>query len=193
MRPAALIAFALALFGVSRLVQARSRLDSQSSEGDNVGTEFQFPDIPESRPEFASFDVVVNTILPSASDRVARVTSGFDDPRSQDFGGVHHAIDIAYAGKGPTHPAVFSPIDGQVTFAGGLYGTVKIQALGYSHEFLHLDSIAVSPGQFVRVGDQIGTMGGRGPLGANQYAPHVHYQIKDSAGNFVNPLEVWNA
>ena len=38
----------------------------------------------------------------------------------------------------------------------------------------------------------IGTMGGRGPDGAGDYAQHVHYQLKDSAGTLKSPEDFWN-
>src|SRR5690606_38805721 len=44
----------------------------------------------------------------------------------------------------------------------------------------------------VEAGDPIGTMGGRGPNGAGQYAQHVHYQIRDESGRTVDPERFWN-
>jgi putative chitinase len=44
----------------------------------------------------------------------------------------------------------------------------------------------------VQAGDPIGTMGGRGPNGAGQYAQHVHYQIRDPNGRTVDPERFWD-
>ena len=80
-----------------------------------------------------------------------------------------------------------------MTFSGGQYGTVKIRdAQGNSHEILHLDSRSVKEGQVVRAGDPIGTMGGRGPEGAGQYAQHVHYQLRDPQGHLISPQTFWD-
>ena len=35
-------------------------------------------------------------------------------------------------------------------------------------------------------------MGGRGPKGSNEYANHVHYQMKDWEGNLINPQGWWD-
>ena len=73
----------------------------------------------------------------------------------------------------------------------GSYGTVKIRDdQGNLHEILHLDSRSVrvtDPPTRVEAGDPIGTMGGRGPDGANDYAQHVHYQMRDPEGRIIDP------
>jgi Ca2+-binding RTX toxin-like protein len=143
-----------------------------------------------------SFTNVMNWMLPPTPDgQSAHVVSGgqFNAPRPS---GPHGGVDLNYTGGQTginlTHPTVFSPVSGTVVFAGGEYGTVKIRdANGLLHEFLHLNSIDVAPGAVVSVGDPIGTMGGTGPLGPNQYPQHVHYQIHDKEGNLVNPQRLW--
>lgn len=91
------------------------------------------------------------------------------------------------------HPTINAPISGKVTFVGGQYGTIKIEdAQGNSHEILHTQSQSVKEGQQVTAGQPIGTMGGRGPDGANDYAQHVHYQLKDSTGKLKSPEDFWN-
>lgn len=63
------------------------------------------------------------------------------------------------------------------------------------HEILHMDSRSVqvtNPPTRVSAGDPIGTMGGRGPNGAGQYAQHVHYQVRDPSGQTVDPERFWN-
>ena len=81
----------------------------------------------------------------------------------------------------------------RIAFSGGAYGTVKIiDAQGNSHELLHLHSRSVKEGDSVRAGQPIGTMGGRGPEGPNQYAQHVHYQLRNPAGTLIDPVSFWN-
>lgn len=56
---------------------------------------------------------------------------------------------------------------------------------------MHLNGISVTEGQTISAGDTIGTMGGVGPNGTRQYAQHIHYQMHDSEGNLINPMEYW--
>ncbi|WP_210217437.1 M23 family metallopeptidase, partial [Klebsiella pneumoniae] len=109
----------------------------------------------------------------------------------------HGGTDFNYVGgqhgRNLQHPTVNAPISGTVTFVGGDYGTVKIRdAQGNSHEILHLQSTQVKEGQPIKAGEPIGTMGGRGPGGAGQYAQHVHYQLKDPHGKLVSPQDFWD-
>jgi hypothetical protein len=82
-----------------------------------------------------------------------------------------------------------SPVAGIVTNAGeGNAGRIAIRdANGLSHEILHTDTQYVKRGDLVGVGQPIGTMGN---TGADDQ--HVHYQLKDPAGNAINPTEFWD-
>lgn len=146
-------------------------------------------------PTPQSFVEVLRWIMPDYGNVPAHLTGTFDEMRGTVM---HRAVDFNYVGGQQginlQYPPVFSPVDGEVTFSGGQYGTVKIEdAAGFSHEFLHLQDRTVSQGQQISAGTQIGTMGGRGPNGPNQYARHVHYQLKDADGNFIDPVLYWNA
>ncbi|WP_270828730.1 peptidoglycan DD-metalloendopeptidase family protein [Aeromonas sp. QDB20] len=141
-----------------------------------------------------SFDIAMNLILPPRDGKKPHITAPFGEKRAS---GPHKGVDFNYIG-GQTginmqHPAAFSPIDGKVSYSGGSFGTVKIlDNKGFSHEILHLLSQDVTEGEPVKAGvTQIGRMGGRGPQKENQYAMHIHYQIKDSSGKIVNPQEWW--
>jgi Ca2+-binding RTX toxin-like protein len=141
-------------------------------------------------PEFGT---IVNGILPPTGSDSPHITSGYGVPRAS---GPHGGIDMNYlggqSGINLTHPNVHAPVGGTVTFVGGQYGTVKItDANGYSHQILHLHTQSVSVGQTITAGTVIGTMGGRGPSGANAYAQHVHYQLKDPKGRRADPEEYW--
>jgi hypothetical protein len=87
------------------------------------------------------------------------------------------------------HTALHSPVTGIVTRAGeGKYGTIAIRdANGLSHEILHTHSQHVAVGDPVVAGQIVGTMGNTGA--SDQ---HVHYQLKDSARNTLNPIDYWN-
>jgi putative chitinase len=136
---------------------------------------------------------VMNVILPNQGNHSAHITGHYGEVRAK---GPHGGSDFNYeggqTGVNLTHPAIHSPIAGEVTFVGGQYGTIKIRdADGNSHEILHTQSQSVQVGQHIQPGDEIGQMGGRGPDGSGQYAQHVHYQMKDAQGHAVNPEEFW--
>ncbi|HDZ8856738.1 TPA: M23 family metallopeptidase [Aeromonas dhakensis] len=141
-----------------------------------------------------SFDIAMNLILPPRDGKKAHITAPFGEKR---VSGPHKGVDFNYiggqSGINMEHPAAFSPVDGKVIFSGGSFGTVKIlDKKGFSHEILHLFSQNVKAGESVKAGvTQIGKMGGRGPQKIDQYAMHIHYQIKDSSGKIVNPQEWW--
>lgn len=140
-----------------------------------------------------SYQDVMNTILPKQGNHSAHITGHYGEHRAN---GPHGGSDFNYQGgqQGANleHPTVHTPVAGVVTFAGGQYGTIKIRdADGNSHEILHTQSQSVVIGQRLEAGDAIGTMGGRGPNGATQYAQHVHYQMKDAQGHPVNPETYW--
>lgn len=141
-----------------------------------------------------SYEDVMNVVLPHQGRHSAHVTGHYGEHRAN---GPHGGSDFNYEGGqtgiNVTHPAVHSPVAGTVTFVGGQYGTIKIRdADGNSHEILHTNSQSVTVGQAVAAGDEVGSMGGRGPHGEAQYAQHVHYQMKDSQGHAINPETYWN-
>ncbi|UNP27431.1 XVIPCD domain-containing protein [Lysobacter gummosus] len=141
-----------------------------------------------------SYQDVMNTILPQQQGREAHITGHYGEHREN---GAHGGSDFNYqggqAGVNLTHPTIHSPIGGTVEFVGGRYGTITIRdAEGNSHQLLHTQTQSVVVGQRVEAGSEIGTMGGRGPRGEEQYAQHVHYQMKDAQGRSINPEEFWN-
>lgn len=137
---------------------------------------------------------VMNTILPPQNNHSAHITGHYGEHRDK---GPHGGSDFNYEGGqhgvNLEHPTVHSPVAGTVTFVGGEFGTIKIRdADGNSHEILHTQSQSVKVGQRLEPGDPIATMGGRGPHGAEQYAQHVHYQMKDAQGHPINPETYWD-
>ncbi|MGH8107641.1 MAG: XVIPCD domain-containing protein [Arenimonas sp.] len=140
------------------------------------------------------FKDVLNIMLPQQSGVSAHITGHYGEHRAK---GPHGGSDFNYVGGqngiNLRNPTVHSPVAGEVTFVGGQYGTIKIRdADGNSHQILHTQSQTVAVGDRIEIADPIGTMGGRGPLGASQYAQHVHYQLKDIDGNLLSPEEYWN-
>jgi putative chitinase len=143
----------------------------------------------------SDFQQTMERMLPGQGGTDPHVTGHYGEARGnhRPHGGTDFNYEGGQAGRNLKHPTVHAPIGGVVTFSGGDFGTVKIRdAQGNSHEILHLDSRSVKEGQTVHAGDPIGTMGGRGPNGANQYAQHVHYQMRDAKGQLVSPESWWN-
>ncbi|RXR02711.1 peptidoglycan-binding protein [Pseudoxanthomonas composti] len=142
----------------------------------------------------SNFQQTMERMLPGQNGVDPHITGQYGERRSN---GAHGGTDFNYeggqSGRNLQHPTVHAPISGTVTFSGGQYGTVKIQdAQGNSHEILHLDSRSVREGQTIQAGDPIGTMGGRGPRGGDQYAQHVHYQLRDPSGKLISPQTWWD-
>jgi peptidoglycan hydrolase-like protein with peptidoglycan-binding domain len=149
-----------------------------------------------------SFDEVMRVMLPPQDGATPHMTSDFGprtiNGRHDDHGGVDFNYNVRQTGINLEHPTVRSPVSGVVEYGDGQgsYGTVKIRDdQGNLHEILHLDSRSVratDPPTRVEAGDPIGTMGGRGPGGASDYAQHVHYQMRDSEGRIIDPEAFWN-
>ena len=85
---------------------------------------------------------------------------------------------------------MYSAKNGTVVEAGwgGAYGnTVVVQhSDGTQTRYAHLASIHVSVGQSVTAGQHIGDVGSTG----NSTGPHLHFEVMDSQGNFMDPA-VW--
>lgn len=96
----------------------------------------------------------------------------------------HYGIDIG--AKRGTH--VYATADGVVKTAKRKYTFGKLIILnhGYGFETVygHLHSYAVTPGQKVKRGDLIGTVGNTG----RSTGPHLHYEVRIN-GTAVNPLD----
>lgn len=112
--------------------------------------------------------------------RGGNVTSTFDDPTRLN----HKGIDIA-AENGQ---AIISPVNGTVIrseYSDTNGNMVVIQSNdGYLYSFYHMNSRRVQIGGRVSVGTILGTVGSTG----NSMGDHVHYQVTDPNGQFVDPL-----
>lgn len=154
----------------------------------------------------------MNTILPpqyrNGKKYKPDITTGSDGIR-QDFHAPrsgrenHGGIDINYQhesgspvgqnGINKEHPSVHSPVSGTVTYKKPEWGMIEISdENGFKHQIMHLDKIDVKEKDRIIAGQKIGTMGGRGPKGPNEYAQHVHYTIKSPDGK-TDPEAHWNS
>lgn len=113
------------------------------------------------------------------------LTDGFGG-RSDPFTGEpgqHGGIDISSA----TGQPIKAPADGLVVKAEWASGYGKViyitHGYGYSTRYGHLNSFNVRPGQRVKRGDVIGTVGSTG----RSTGPHLHYEVRLN-NNPVNPL-----
>ena len=100
---------------------------------------------------------------------------------------MHDGIDLT-ANRGTK---VFATADGviiEAEFTGGGYGNKILIDHGYGYETLygHLHKILIKPGQHVKRGDLIGTVGNTGL----STCPHLHYEVHVN-GKKVNPLNYY--
>jgi len=124
------------------------KLDAETVRLALANTERTEPAIP-----FASARGFLN--LPASGVNVTNYGDG------DGFGGVSRGLSIVTRAQAP----VAAPADGWVLFAGEYlnYGQIIILDTGQDHTILlaGLATVSVTPGQFVRMGTQIGAMGSR--------------------------------
>ncbi|ACY49429.1 M23 family metallopeptidase [Rhodothermus marinus] len=99
---------------------------------------------------------------------------------------MHEGIDILL----PYGSPVYAPGDGIVRKTGrsagyGLYIILEHPATGYRTLYGHLSKVLVRRGQKVQRGDQIALSGNSG----RSTGPHLHYEVRDSRGRALNPLQ----
>lgn len=124
------------------------------------------------------------TSIPSASPADGWITSGFG-PRVSPFTGqktMHKGIDVA----APMGTPIYAPADGVIIFSGAKsgFGNFVMIAHGYGvvSRFGHNAQNMVEPGQKVKKGEQIATVGNTG----RSTGPHLHYEILVN-GRYVDP------
>ena len=103
----------------------------------------------------------------------------------------HFGVDI-FGKKGTP---IVAPVAGKVTTKkGDVSGNAVVieDGDGYSHWLGHLDSVDVENGKLVMAGEKVGTMGN---TGAEDTAPHLHYNVYKTSDGFyssedpINQLE----
>lgn len=159
------------------------------------------------------FQEAINSILqpivingkeyrPGVTSDANGVRQDFDAPRP---GRNHGGVDINYRDENgnpapinTTNPDVSSPVSGKVVNSKTdmeRWGRIIIEdAYGNRHEIMHLHEVNVNPGDTITAGQVIGEMGGRGPSGPNQFAPHVDYKIKRPGNDtrYIDPENYWD-
>lgn len=122
--------------------------------------------------------------IPSATPLDGWITSGFG-PRVSPFTGqktMHKGIDVA----APIGTPIFAPADGVVIFSGAKagFGNFIMLAHGYGvvSRYGHNAQNMVQPGQKVKRGDQIATVG----MSGRSTGPHLHYEILVN-GRYADP------
>ncbi len=129
----------------------------------------------------------------SPTDKAGETTIGFSWPAAgtltsrfgRRWGRMHKGIDIA----GPVGTPINAAADGTVIAAGwnsGGYGNlVEVRhSDGTTTRYGHNSRLSVSIGQTVRQGQQVAEMGSTG----HSTGPHLHFEIRPSGGNAVNPI-----
>lgn len=108
-----------------------------------------------------------------------RVTSMFNQGR------YHPAIDLAGRMGTPVHATTHKQ---RVTFTGWMRGygyTVKTRdASGRTHLYAHLQRTIAKVGAVLGQGQTLGLLGSTG----RSTGPHVHYEVRTSAGRHINPV-----
>lgn len=112
----------------------------------------------------------------------------FGDPRAGG-GRKHQGIDIAAKRGAP----VVAIADGTVTKVkeggnGGKQVWMVAADEEYTFFYAHLQTQSVEPGQFVRKGTELGTVGSTGNAPAS--APHLHFEILTKGRAAVDPLKL---
>ena len=134
-------------------------------------------------------------MLPPINNALPDITSRFGAVEGRPSGSSkpHRGIDFNYLGKDQinrSHPVVRAPVTGTVTKVNpNKWGMISIRdADGLSHEILHTHSQYVAVGDPVAAGQIIGSMGNTGLVRETpEDGVHVHYQLRDPAGNVLNP------
>ncbi len=155
----------------------------------------EMTDISESSTDFTQeIEDVLNQLnkqkfflaaLPTVSPLSGWITSGFGERVSPFTNNktMHYGLDIAAQVGSP----VRSPGDGVVIFCGNKdnFGKTVMIAHGYGivTRFGHNADILVTPGQRVKRGDSIATVG----ITGRTTGPHVHYEVWVN-GKVVNPM-----
>ena len=110
-------------------------------------------------------------------------TGTYGQPGSSWSRGWHTGLDFANAAGSD----IYAARDGVVSQAswGGAYGNLVViqHKDGSSTWYAHNSSMYVVPGQEVKAGQHIADMGATG----NVTGPHLHFEVRDAGGNFVDP------
>ncbi|MFD4577884.1 M23 family metallopeptidase [Streptomyces sp. NPDC058417] len=126
-----------------------------------------------------------SVVLPLAD---VKLSARFGDKGELWSSGEHTGLDFV----APTGTELMAVHDATVTrvTSGGALGNHTVLRLedGTEVRYSHQDSVAVEEGQKVKAGEVIGAVGDTG----NTTGPHLHLEVVDAAGDFIDP-EAWFA
>lgn len=162
-KPLAIVAASSLLFGGATLSAPEASavpIFRTALTSENVSTFSSLSDFFRGKIEERLFDLPTQGVLTS--------------PYGPRWGTFHFGIDIANRVGTP----IYAPADGVVQEAGWVSGYGQWIRLGHTaHKvdtgYGHLNRILVSPGQFVKRGQQIGEMGNTG----FSTGPHLHFEV----------------
>lgn len=116
--------------------------------------------------------------------RNGQITSRFDDPTRLN----HKGIDISgQSGQSIISPARGIVIRSEYNETNGNMIVIQSED-GYLYTFCHMSSRNAKVGDRVSIGTILGKMGSTG----NSFGDHVHYQVTNADGQFVDPLSISN-
>ena len=116
-----------------------------------------------------------------------RITSVFGPRNVQGGSKNHRGVDFSSGGQ--SGKPIYAYKAGKVITSSPNYGLIEIQhADGTVSRYMHLSDRFPKVGQEVAMGEVIGTSGGIGKNGASKYVPHLHFEVRDSAGRNLDPF-----
>lgn len=164
---------------------AASAADGGTSTPDSTSSADSTSSSDSASPDSASSTEAASSGYVAPVD--SSVSTGYHFAGSSWSSGYHTGVDFS-AGSGTSVKAI---ADGTVVSAGdgGAYGNEVVirHADGKYSQYAHLSSIAVSTGDSVTAGEQIGLSGSTG----NSTGPHLHFEIRTTAeyGSDIDPLD----
>ena len=157
--------------------QVNQEIQQLGSERQSVATAQQ--EVSATAESYA--EVVDQKVTPTEN---FEYTSTYNESGPHWSSGFHTGTDYA----APEGTPIYAAADGVVVEAGwgGAYGnyTVIQHEDGTTTHYAHQSSQSVSVGDTVSAGEQIGTVGSTG----NSTGAHLHFEVRDSAGNFMDPI-----
>jgi len=132
-------------------------------------------------------EIIANAWVLPVAPGTYEITGTFGESSSL-WANTHTGLDFA----APSGTSIMSIANGVVTSTGydAAYGNQTIVTLEDGTEiwYCHQESFLVSPGDAVRGGEVIGTIGSTG----NSTGPHVHIEVRPGAGDPVDPYAAFS-
>jgi len=126
-------------------------------------------------------------VFPLPQKSLEQVISGYGDPRDNGAR-LHEGIDI----PAPRGTSVLAVADGTITKVANRNNAGKqiwLEAGTRRYFYAHLDSWAVTEGQEVQQGEEIGTVGNTG--NARHTSPHLHFEVHIAKGKSIDPALIF--